>query len=150
MAGDKCQKSEEHASRIDEPSPHACWRNVQVLMQKYVFGESLSGSTHLILHIPLWGDAFTEHGVVGKIFLTSKWARIQPEIQIWPDHTNQVVAMSRTLAGSPWKSEVSRDALIAEITYDTLVAHSAFLHTGTAVSSNKVETQCGSRQSEYS
>ena len=35
-----------------------------------------------------------------EMVLTSKWGRIQPEIKIWPD---QVVAGSRTLAGSPWK-----------------------------------------------
>ena len=65
------------------------------------------------------GDAFTEHGVVGKIFvakkylvtnsfsfqatemvLTSKWGRIQPEIQILPD---QVVAASWMRFGRPWK-----------------------------------------------
>ena len=60
----------------------------------------------------LWSDAFSEHGVIGKIVVnsfsfqateivfTSKWGRIQPEIQILPD---QVVAASSTLAGSPWK-----------------------------------------------
>ena len=52
--------------------------------------------------------------------LSSKWGRIQLEIQIWPD---------KVVAGSRKPLEVSRDALRAEITYDPLVAHSAIQNT---------------------
>ena len=48
--------------------------------------------------------------------LKSKWGRIQPEIQPSSDREQDV---------SRKPLEVSRNALRAEITYDTLVAHSA-------------------------
>ena len=50
----------------------------------------------------LWGDTFSEHGAIGKIFVAKKYLVTLSafKLQKWPD---QIVAASRTLAGSPWK-----------------------------------------------
>ena len=57
----------------------------------------------------LWGDAFSEHGVIGKIFVnsfsfqateivfTSKWGRIQPEIQICLHEDSSCLRAARAL-----------------------------------------------------
>ena len=54
-----------------------------------------------------------------EMVLTSKWGRIKPEIQIWPD---QVVAAS-------WKSRTcGKNAHTAEIAYRTLMACSGLFN----------------------
>ena len=57
-----------------------------------------------------------------EMVLKSKWGRTQPEIQPSSDREQDV---------SRKPLEVSRNALRAEITYDPLVAHNAFIYDTT-------------------
>ena len=77
------------------------------------------------------GDAFTEHGVVGKIFVAKK-IFVTPSVlrlQKWFLHQNGVEFNHKFKSGVciVWllARRESKDAHLAEINYDPLVAHSA-------------------------
>ena len=79
-------------------------------------------------HNAQWGDAFTEHGDIGKIFVVKKYL-VTPSVfklQKWFLHQNgvefnqksksdQVVAASWTLVGSPKHAEKMLIQLISAI-----------------------------------
>ena len=71
-----------------------------------------------------------------EMVLTSKWGRIQPEIQIWPD---QVVAASWTLVGSPKHAEKMLIQLISATAPSWPTVHSGFCSPGNWVQWNFTE-----------